>query len=75
MKELAAGTGRTEAELIREAVDAKLAAVAAANQDWKAALLAAFAEWPEDSELAERVAQARALRAKRRARLRVEGNE
>jgi predicted DNA-binding protein len=67
MKALAASTGRTEADLFREAVDAKLAADD--GQDWKAALLAAAAEWPEGSPIAERVADGRKGWARRQARL------
>ncbi len=67
IKALAVATGMTEAELVREAIDAKLSSVP--NQAWKAAILAVVAEWPADSKIEERIAEGRALRAKRRARL------
>jgi hypothetical protein len=67
IKALAAATGRTEAELFREAIDAKLAS--AGEADWRVGFFAAVAEWPADSDIAERIAENRERRTKRRARL------
>ena len=57
LKALAASTGRTEAELVREAIDAKLEAVG--EIDWKGSLFAAAAAWPADSDISETVAENR----------------
>jgi predicted transcriptional regulator len=67
LKALAVATGRTEADLFRDAIDAKL--TSAGEVDWKVGFFAAVAEWPEDSDIGERIAENRARRAKRRARL------
>jgi predicted transcriptional regulator len=67
MKALAAATGRTEADLFREAVDAKLAS--APEADWKTELMAAVAEWPEDTGIGDRIAENRARWGKRHDRL------
>jgi predicted transcriptional regulator len=67
IKALAAATGRTEADLLREAIDVKLAS--AGEVDWRVGFFAAVAEWPADSDIGERIAENRERRAKRRARL------
>ena len=72
MKALATATGRTEAELFREAVDAKLEAAAAAgagNEDWKAALLAVAGIWADYPEVEDIIAENRKGWARRHARL------
>jgi hypothetical protein len=67
MKALALIAGQTEAELVREAIDAKLAS--AGEVDWKIGFYAAVAEWPADSDIGERIAENRERRAKRRVRI------
>jgi hypothetical protein len=73
LKGLSVAVGRTEAELVREAIDAKLASDP--NQAWKAAILAVVADWPADSEIEARIAEGRAHRATRRARLSRDGDK
>jgi predicted transcriptional regulator len=67
IKALAAATGRTEAYLLREAIDAKLAS--AGEVDWRVGFFAAVAEWPADSDIAERIAENRKAWARRHKRL------
>jgi predicted transcriptional regulator len=72
LKALAAATGKSETELVREAIDAKL--TVAGDVDWKVGLFAAIAEWPADSDIGERIAENRQRRAQRRKRLRSDGD-
>jgi predicted transcriptional regulator len=69
IKALAMAMGRTEAELFREAIDARLASVAADNQAWKAAWLAAAGMWAAYPEIDEKMAIARSRRRMRHERL------
>jgi hypothetical protein len=68
MKALAAATGRTEADLFREAVDARLAAPPA-NDDWKAALLAAAGIWADHDSIDKHIAERRQSRMLRRTKM------
>jgi predicted transcriptional regulator len=72
LKALAVATGRTEADLFREAIDAKLAS--AGEVDWKVGFFAAVAEWPEDSDIGERIAENRKAWARRHKRF-LEGGD
>lgn len=67
LKALAVATGRTEADLFREAIDAKLAS--AGEQDWKVAWLAAAGMWADYPQIEDQMADARARRRQRHERL------
>jgi exoribonuclease II len=67
LKALAAATGRSEAELVREAVDAKLEQ--AEPHDWRASWREAAGMWSDYDQLDERIKAARGSWRKRRERL------
>jgi predicted DNA-binding protein len=66
IKALAAASGRTEADLLREAIEAKLAL--SETQDWKAGWLAAAGMWADFPGIEDQIADARERRRRRRER-------
>lgn len=66
LRQRATETGEAEAEIVRRGVDLALEAGRADDADWKAAWRKAAGMWKDHDELDARVAERRALRARRR---------
>ena len=77
LRTLRAATGRPETEMVREALDAWLAAQKAGEEDWKAAWQQACGMWKDRTDLDEFYAERRKRRAERRNRInrRMRGQE
>ena len=77
LKTLAATSARSEAEMVREALDAWLATQRAGEDDWKAGLMSVAGMWKDRTDLDEFYAARRKRRAERRDRInrRLRGQE
>jgi hypothetical protein len=69
LKALAAGTGKSEGQLIREGLDDRIAREPAGDQDWKAVWMKAAGMWADYPEVHEKLARGRASWGARRKRL------
>ncbi len=69
LKALAADTSRSEAELVREALEEWLARQPADQEDWKKGLLRIAGMWADYPEVEEAIAGRRKQRRERRERL------
>ena len=66
LKDLAAISARSEAEMVRAALDSWLVAQAAAEDDWKSGLMSVAGMWKDRADLDDLYTRRREQRAQRR---------